>query len=350
MSATGRSAANTDLAATLAEARFVRVAPRADGDSIVAAGVLLRALSARSTPFQARVVPPTEDPPADATVPIGFPDGIGADERPASATAADLVRELGSEPDPELAFAGCLLAGDPEAAGVDLERRGGVGIPTADLADGLAHSTLFHAEFSGDETAIGAELAGLVDDDRAVASLAALEAVGSEAASEHAATAIERALRPHATPEGPFETAEGFADVLDCLARDAPGIALALAMGHDIRTNALEAWRTHSTAAHEAIRTAETGRYDGLFVARIEEGPVETVARLLRDFRSPEPTVLVVSDGEAGAASLTDGIDEPMETAAAAVDGVGGGTPFRGVARFGCPPEAFLEAFREAMA
>ncbi|MCL7416547.1 MAG: exonuclease RecJ [Halalkalicoccus sp.] len=349
MSTTGRSVAATDLAATLAEARFVRVAPRAEGDAIAAAGVLLRALAARSTPFQARVVPITDDPPADATVPIGFPDGITSEDRPASAAAADLVRELGSEPAPELVLAGCLLGNDPEAAGVDLERRGGVGIPTADLADGLAHSTLFHASFSGDETAIGAELAGLVDDDRAVASLATLEAVGSEDASEHAASAIERALRPHATPEGPFETAEGFADVLECLARDAPGIALALAMGHDIRTDALEAWRTHSTAAHEAIRAADTGRYDGLFVARIEEGPVETVARLLRDFRSPEPTVLVIGDGEAGAAGLSAGIDGAMETAAAAVDGAGGGTARRGVARFGCPPEAFLEAFREAI-
>lgn len=348
MAVTGRS--ERDLAATLAGARFVRVAPRADGDSIAAAGLLLRALAARSTPFQARVVPLTDAPPADATVPIGFREGLAPDERPVSAAAADLVRELDCEPDPALALAGCLLGGDPKAAGVDLDRRPGVGIPTADLADGLAHSTLFHADFSADETAAGAHLAELADDGRAVASLAALEAVGSEAASDRAATAIERALRPHATPEGPFETAEGLADVLDCLARDAPGVALALAVGHDTRLEALEAWRAHAKAAHEAIRGADTGRYDGLFVARIDEGPVETVARLLMDFRSPESIVLVVSDGEAGAASLTDGIDGTMEAAAAAVDGVGGGTVRQGVARFGCPPEAFLEAFREAMA
>lgn len=350
MATTGRSVADTDLVARLADARFVRVAPRADGDAIAAAGLLLRALATRSTPFQARVVSPTSDPPEDATVPVGFPGGIDPDAGPASAVAADIVRELGSEPDPELVFAGCLLGNDPGAAGVDLERRVGVGIPTADLADGLAHSTLFHAEFSGDETAAGAALAELTDDDRAVASLAALDTAGPGAASDYAATAIERALRPHATPEGPFETAEGLADVLDCLARDTPGIALALAMGHDARIEALEAWRTHSKAAHEAIRRADTGRYDGLFVARIDEGPVETVARLFRDFRSPEPTVLVIGDEEAGAAGRSDGIDETIETAAAAVDGAGGGTARRGVARFGCPPEAFLEAFREAMA
>lgn len=347
MAVTGRS--ERDLAELLAAAGFVRLAPRADGDAIAAAGLLLRALSARSTPFQARVVPPTDDPPADATLPVGFPDGLAPDDRPVSAAAADLVRELGCEPDPGLALAGCLLGGDPDAAGVELDRRDGVGIPTADLADGLAHSTLVHAGFSGDETAAAAALAELVDDGRAVASLAALETVGSDGASERAATAIERALRPHATPDGPFETAEGLADVLDCLARDAPGLALALAMGHDVRVDALEAWRTHSTAAHGAVRAADTGRYDGLFAARIAEGPVETVARLLGEFRSPEPAVLVVSDDEAGAAGPSR-VGDAMAEAADAVGGAGGGTPSRGTARFDCPPEAFLEAFRGAMA
>ncbi|MFC6906313.1 exonuclease RecJ [Halalkalicoccus tibetensis] len=348
MAATGRS--EHDLAAALTESGFVRIAPRADGDAIAAAGLLLRALAARSIPFQARVVPPTDEPSAAATLPVGFPDGLAPADRPISAAAADLVRELGCEPDPGLVLAGCLLGGDPDAAGVELDRRRGVGIPTADLADGLAHSTLVHAEFSGDETAVAAALAELVDDDRAVASLAALETVGSDGASERAAAAIERALRPHPTPEGPFETAEGLADVLDCLAGDAPGLALALAMGHDVRVDALEAWRTHSTAAHEAVRAADTGRYDGLFVARIAEGPVGTVARLLRDFRSPEPVVLVIGDDEAGAAGLTDGIGDAVIEAAEAVGGTGGATPSRGLARFDCPPEAFLESFREAMA
>lgn len=346
MAATGRS--ERDLAAALTESGFVRIAPRADGDAIAAAGLLLRALAARSIPFQARVVPSTDDPPGERTLPVGFSDGLAPGDRPVSAAATDLVRELGCEPDPGLALAGCLLGGDPDAAGVELDRRRGVGIPTADLADGLAHSTLVHAGFSGGETAVAAALAELVDDDRAVASLAALESVGP-AASDRAATAIGRALRPHVTPEGPFETAEGFADVLDCLARDAPGLALALAMGHDVRVDALDAWRAHSTAAHEAIREADTGRYDGLFVARIDEGPVGTVARLLRDFRSPEPVVLVIGDDEAGAAGPSR-VGDAMAEAADAVGGAGGGTPSRGIARFDCPPEAFLESFREAVA
>lgn len=355
MSVTGRSGIEGDLATQLSDAEFVRVAPRADGDAIAAAGLLLRALSTRSIPFQARVVPLVEEPPADdSTIPIGFPDGLGSGERPASAVVAELVRELDCEPDPGLALAGCFLAGNADAADTDLDRRPGVGVPLADLADGLAHSTLVHASFSGDETATGAALSKLIDDERAVASLAALETLALEGASDYAATAIERAVRPHVTPDGPVETAEGLADVLGCLARDAPGVALALAMGHDVRNAALDAWRTHSKTAHEALRTADTGRYDGLFVAQIYEGPVETVARLLRDFRSPESTVLVVSDVEAGvasrSASATEQIGEAMTETANAVGGAGGGTARQGFAQFDCPPEAFLETFREAMA
>ena len=93
MAVTGRSGIEGDLATQLMDAEFVRVAPRADGDAIAAAGLLLRALATRSTPFQARVVPLTDDPPADdSTIPIGFSDG-----RPATAAVVEIVRELESD-------------------------------------------------------------------------------------------------------------------------------------------------------------------------------------------------------------------------------------------------------------
>ena len=383
MAVTGRSTG--DLVATLTEAPFVRVAPRADGDAIAAAGLLLRALDERSIPFQARAVVPTADPPTDeATVPIGFADGPFAGERPASAEAADLVRELGSEPDMALALAGCHAAGIvPSAAGLDVpfERHEGVGIPTADPTDGLAHSTLVHADFSGDETATTDALADLADDEgrgrgKAIASFLALETVGAEGATPRAAERVERALRPHATPDGPFETVEGYADVLDCLADEAPGIALALAMGHDVSADALDVWRVHSEAAHRGLREATTDRYDGLFVARIDvrsggsrgpdpdperestsDGtatvPLETIARLLRDFRSPEPVALVVSEHRAAAASgegasIAD-LGDAIATAANASDGIGGGTAIRATAEFDAEPMAFIDAVREAI-
>lgn len=368
MATTGRSAG--DLAATLADAPFVRVAPRADGDAIAAAGLLLRALADRSIPFQARVVAPTADPPEDGvTVPIGFADGPLSSERPASAAVADLVRDLGVEPDPALALAGCHAAEVPPGT-VDLdvpfERRAGVGIPTADPVDGLVHSTLVHAGFSGDESAVGAALADLVDDEgRTIASLLALETVGAEGATTRGADRIERALRPHATPDGPFESVEGYADVLDCLAYETPGLALALAMGHDVRVEVLETWRAHAKAAHRGLREATTERYDGLFVARVdpttesetsEDGsrrgvPVETIARLLRDFRSPEPIALAVADGEAAAASVEPvSIGETMEAVAESLRGSGGGTETRARATFDAEPSAFVDDIREAMA
>ncbi|WP_336363345.1 exonuclease RecJ [Halalkalicoccus salilacus] len=366
MAATGRSVG--DLAVTLADAPFVRVAPRADGDAIAAAGLLLRVLAERSIPFQARVVATTTEPPEDdVTVPIGFADGPLSSDRPASAVVADLVRDLGGDPDPALALAGCHAAETPPSAtdlDVPFERRTGVGIPTADPVDGLAHSTLVHAGFSGDESAVGAALADLADDGRSIASLLALETVSAEGATARGADQVERALRPHATPDGPFESVEGYADVLDCLACETPGLALALAMGHDVRVEALEAWRAHAKAAHRGLRGATTERYDGLFVARVdpttengdpEDGPrrsvpVETIARLLRDFRSPEPIALAVAGGEAAAASVEPtSIGETMGDAAASLGGSGGGTATRASATFDAEPSAFADAVRRAM-
>lgn len=366
MAAMGRS--RGELAATLADAPFVRVAPRADGDAVAAAGLVLRALAARSTPFRARVVAPTDGPPdtesgeneddEGTTLALGFEGGPASDE-PASLAAARLVADLGDDPDRALTLAGCHAAGvSPSTVDLaaDLDRREGVGIPTPDLADGLAHSTLVHADFSGDERAAGAVLDDLADNPngRTIASLVTLETTGADGATPRAAERVERVLRPHATPDGPFETVEGHADVLDCLARETPGLALALAMGHDVRSEALEAWRAHAGAAHRALREATTGRYNSLFVARTDEAgtPVETTARLLRDFRSPEPVALVVADGEAAVASVEDAdadLGRVMTETAAAVGGSGGGTARRGVATYEGEARAFIAAVREAM-
>ena len=141
--------------------------------------------------------------------------------------------------------------------------------------------------------------------------------------------------------------------MLEAVARERPGTGVALALGHDANADALDAWRTHAERAHEVLREGTTGRYDGLFALRTDEAPVETVARLLRDFRSPEPVALVVSESEAAAAAAEDfGVGTAIREAAQAVGGSGGGTPTRGYAEF--DPETdtkeFLSAFREARA
>ena len=360
--------ATSELAEALECARFVRIVARADGDALAAAGLVGRALSRRSIPFQARVtrLDPSREygSAADETsLLIGATDADDALAVPSGPTSAasvlafDAVDAIGADPDPTLALAGVVAAKRApdeyerfvEAAPV--ERRPGVGIPTADLADGLAHTTLAHAPFSGDEMAAGAALADLADDDdKSIASTLALATI--QGAPPRAAEAVSRALNPHAISEGEgtFATVEGYADVLDCAARERPGTALALALGHDVRVEALEAWRSHASAAHDAVRSATTGRYDGLFVARVDDAPVETAVRLLREFRSPEPVALVVSDGEAAATggAGTD-LGEAVRAAASAVGGAGAGTAREGYARFDGDAREFMEAFREAL-
>ncbi|WP_232820432.1 exonuclease RecJ, partial [Halorussus litoreus] len=324
----------SDVAASLRDAAFVRVLALADGDCLAAAGLLARACADRGVPYQVRVgrfgetLAATEsDGVADSegdetTVSVGLDPAadvhLPADSTPASVTAFDAARELDAAPDPVLALAGVVAAERPPGAGESahvleaaresgVERRPGVGVPTEDLADGLAHTTLGHAEYSGDAEAAQAALAELglpaeldASAHRSVASEFALAVAGSEDATDRAAEAVERGLRPHAVANGEFSTVEGYADVLAAVARERPGTGTALALGHDVRATALDAWRTHAERAHAALRGGTTGRYDGLFVLRAESAPVETTARLLGDFRSPEPVALVVSESGGG--------------------------------------------------
>ncbi|WP_254823705.1 exonuclease RecJ [Haloglomus halophilum] len=390
------------VAAACREAGLVRLVATSDGDALAATGVLARALSATGIPFQASVHPfPAETrgdgTDADATVTVGAPGGdVALDGHPASPAAYAAARDIAPDAaDPTLALAGVLAAGaapgddpttladDATAAGCD--RRPGVGVPTADLADGLAHTTLVHTPDSGDIEAYRAALAerdlptertgDTSEDDtaagearedagRRLASLLAFDAVRSGEAPPRAADAAERALRPHAGARCPFATVEGYADVLDATARRAPGTGVALALGHDAREAALDAWREHASAAHHALRAADTSRYDGCVAVVTRTGPVETVARLVRDFRSPEPAVLVIGDGEAAAAG--DGVDvgEPLRATAAAggpsggrasSDGSGGGTSHaRGETAYArldtSDPTGLLDAFREELA
>jgi hypothetical protein len=414
MSTSGRTADDadtpsaSDVAGLLAGAEFVRLLARADGDCLAGAGLLARACAQRGVPYQVRIGrfgetladPQSEDDAdadgasadadttdadeSDATVGLGLDPAADAHlpsgATPASVTAYDAARELDASPDPVLALAGVVAAGHPPGASESahvleaarargLERRVGVGVPTDDLADGLAHSTLAHAEYSGDAEAAQATLAELdlpaeldASAHQKVASEFALAVAGAESATDRAAEAVERALRPHAIPgdvsnEGayaPFATVEGYADVLEAVAREQPGAGVALALGHDARADALDAWRDHAEGAHAALREGTTGRYDGLFALRTDEAPVETVARLLRDFRSPEPVALVVSETVAAAATVetaeAQNVGSAMAEAAAEIGGAGGGTPRRGYARFDPETDAteFLTAFREA--
>lgn len=363
MSTEGRTAGAASATPALESARFVRLVARADGDALAASGLLARALADRETPFQVTVgrtvaartdramaSEPESTRNGDVTLAVGTVDAavpqIGATDRPATLEACEIIRELDATTDPILALAGVSAAGTAPGAGESewlleaardrglVDRRPGLVVPTADPIDGIAHSTRVRAPWSGDPKATREALGSITatdgdepaldadsvvldaDDHRAIGSAVALDVVGAEDATSTAAAAIQRALRPYATAEGPFATVGGYADVLEATARTEPGTGAALAMGHEASEPALSAWRDYGQRAHAALATASTGRYDGLFVVDVDDGPVEAIARIVSGYRSPEPVVLAVGDGEAGLATRDESIGATVEAVA----------------------------------
>ncbi len=360
------------VAEALASAPFVRIRVATDADSIAAAGVLVDGLDAVGVPFHARAVDPfaldaddglspaeSGDDTVDVHVgPIAHTGSVDTvtlprTETPASVTAFAVVQSLGVEPDPIRTLAGSFAAGGvdaaPEAARSLAEeretivRRPGVATATRDLTDGLTHTTLFHAAFSGDEAATTSLLAALdlpaepdADAWTRLASRVALAVTDGTAESvpTRSAESIGHALYPYATTEHPFATIGGFADVLATLAPAYPGTALAIGLSpasDGLRSNGLERWRSIATASHEAIDSGHTGRYDGLFVLRatIEHpGTLPTIARLARTSISPEPLVVATEgspiDGRQHAAVRSDGAIDAAETLRSAASSIGG--------------------------
>ncbi|MFC4544403.1 exonuclease [Halosolutus amylolyticus] len=357
MSTDGRTAEPPSAARAIESAGFVRLVARADGDALAASGLVARALADRATPFQvtigrtvaertdrAAASDPETDRSGDVTLVVGTADAdrpqIGATDRPATLDACEIVRDLGATPDPVLALAGLTAAGTDPGAGESewlleaardrdlVERRPGLVVPTRDPIDGIAHSTRVRAPWSGDPSATRKALAAVapaaVDDPdaldadghRAIGSAVALDVVGADDATATAAETIQRALRPYATPDGPFATIGGYADVLAATARTEPGTGAALAMGHDAADAARSAWCDYGRRAHAALADASTGRYDGLFVVGVADGPVEAIARVVAGYRSLEPVVLAVGNGEAALAAHDESLGATVEAVA----------------------------------
>ena len=361
----------SDLQAAVREATFVRLVAAADADSVAAAALLADGLGQQEIPYQTSVTPlaqPAErSTDADLAIGIGRPvtgsdAQIGLDG-PAARTAHAAARDLGAG-DLSLALAGTIAAeghpGDELATVANergIERRPGVAVPTADLADGLTHSTLVHAPVSGDREAVESMLDELdlpadpgEEDRRRLASAVALAVAGDPDGTDRGSEAVERLLRP--LSGGPFGTIGGYADVLSAVAREQPGLAIVLALGKLDGERALDHWRTHGQRAHEAIRTATTSRYDGLFVLQCgDDAPVQTVAELAADYRSPEPVVLVVDPQSAAVLTRAAEVDisGPLDTATTAVGGTSGTARQRGRAEFTGESTEFVAAFTEAV-
>ncbi len=322
--ATGATPAPTEAATAFREAPFVRILTRRDGDAIAAAGVLARMLTATETPFQ---VAPTasraqrarrvgEGDPEALTVAIGPVDraDVTIAGPTATHTAVEVVRAAGGDPPPALALAGLTAAGDDpdeplreaaEAAG--LARRPGVGLPVSDPTTGLAFTLWLHTEFSGDPEAVASHLERVAatgdptdldaDAHRRLASLVAV--LGTDTPTpRRAAETIDTLLNPAVIP-GSIPTVAGYAEVLDAVAREHPGTAVALALGAEAVESAQNSWQQHAAAVHAAIDDGTTERYGGLYAAFVADHRVLTAARVLHRSGSPEPVTLVVGEDRA---------------------------------------------------
>lgn len=398
--------APSDAAAVLREAPLVRLLLRRDGDAVAAAGVLARALRAIDVPVQVAATSTrrrrrrrAEDGDPNATTlaigPVEAADlGLGGDDRPAALGAAEIARELrdtggdAAEIPVELALAGVHAAGaGPGTAAPELleaarerglRRRPGVALATGavaadatreaagELADGLAHATLFHAPFSGTPGAAADALADAgIDPDadpgsepaaewienrrRAVASLVAVAATEGPA-PERAGTTIERALRPHAI-DGPAATIGGYADVLDVVAAADPGLAVAHAVGDVAFETLLAPWREASAATHAAVAAAEPARYDGAVAYDAGSGPPPLLARVARDSQCPEPVAVATGDDAIAIASTGPDASALASAVAGALDGSADGSTRRAVVRDpgGADPDAAIEPLRDAI-
>ncbi len=382
MATTGHTEDAADhAAAVIHEASFVHVTATADGDALAAAGLLARALTATDTPYQASIaaVPDTPGTDVDCTVAIGHHAGdVTITDTPAAISAASLAETLTEDTttetdaakdtpvgDPVLALAGGVCAGAvPSGALLDdaeLTRQPGVAIPTPDPVAGLTYSTRVHTAVSGQPDEVEAALDG-VGDAREQASFLSFAAV--QDAPPRAADVVQHALHPYACPR--FETLGGYADILDAVARTKPGIGIVLALhaGTDVAGGvtaaARDCWETHGNTVHAALHAAETNRYQGLYVAHVDEvspAVLGSVGRLLFEYRSPEPLAVVVTDDAATAVGTDpDTVHTTLNHAADEVDGdvsireaaSTAAYAARGTAVFDDARDAFVAAFREA--
>ena len=317
MASTGhRQSASTDAAgvtALLRDASFVHLFGHRNGDALAATGILGRALDELKIPHQVTFAETPRDcrerQATDSTVVgIGF-ESVGTPLSAKSSMAAaafESASALETDPDPILAMAGVRAAGsEPSdallqaAREAGAERRPGLGIPTDDPVTGLAYSTVFHGEFSGSETEAEAFLANLdsdvtnVEAARRLSSVVALHASDGTGA-DRTQEAISRGVAPMYVP-GPFETAAGYGDVLEALARADVGLGYRFVLGYEDRSTALDTWKRYASDIHDAIEQLDDGddQEDAIRTVSVSEIDPWTTARLAKEYRSTAPGVLV---------------------------------------------------------
>jgi len=227
-----------------------------------------RAASSRARPRRARDAVPGDRRPNDrgairarpglssgeddATILVGAANAAETDDfirlaaasRPATLEAVDLVRGMGATPDPVLALAGVVAGGaNPvparasgssrprtNAASSNSDRASRCRPPIRSTDSRTRHASTHRGRAIPTQRAKRSRTPPMATPPTSMrtitvrsGSLVALDVVGADGAADAAASSIGRTLRPFATPDGPFATLGGFADVLEALARTEPG-------------------------------------------------------------------------------------------------------------------------------
>ena len=326
MATTGRAADATSdpdrVAARLREADFVQLVGRRDGAGLSAVGLLGTALDRLDTPYHLSLAAS----PAAGSHRVGDDGttlGVGLDvgdvlvaDDPIALAAYEVAAATGTDPDPILAIAGAVAGGAVPSGPAftaaqerGVERRPGVGVPTADVGAGLAYATQIHTSFSGDEQAAGAFLAELglpaeLDENAQIRLASAVALEMSTAGSTAASDGLDGFLAPLESPTA-FETVEGYADVLDALAFGEPGLGIAFVLGHEERESALDVWRSVGRAVHSAVTRVSLTATGSTSVGTVEAVDPRPVARLVAATRLEAGRVAI--GGPSGVALATTG-------------------------------------------
>ena len=265
-----------------------------------ATAILTSACEHYGVPFHATVSPDATD---GVDVRIEAENEVSLDLLAGNATTeAATTIEAGSESAWERA--GLILLEDSPGAAPEVAHTEGLALVTEDPVDSLVHSTMIHGPFSGDQDG-AADLVSRTGDDRDLASVVTLAAIEAAPTEARVADSIERVLQPTPTPDGPFLTAEGLADVLDVVVSVDPGVGLALACGDATAgQRAIELWRHVAGEIHRAIRGNTPTTSGTVAIYEFGELPAAPTARVLRDTRGTE-TVFVVTETSVALASRT---------------------------------------------
>ena len=274
----------------LVTAPFVHLIPAPTVDALAATAILVRMLEHLETPYH--VTRRREPVPTDE---FGLAIGMRRDDvslalPPAEATvqAAAIGRTIGAPAPSQWVPVGTTFTPkEPPAT----EQPRVLGLPKPDDPAMLAASTLVHGPFSGDELAAD-HLFTETSNGRDRATLVALATLQGGRPTPNLADGIIQLASARATPDGPFATTTGTADVLDVLADADPGLAVALVCGYESSIGtAITTWRDQAAAIHAVVD--QPSIKDEVIDISTDTKAVSAIARLLRTMHGGDRAIVV---------------------------------------------------------